>query len=134
MLTDLMVMLMPVPIIWKLNLPISQRIVLTATFSLGLFITAMSIIRLKSLMNISFTDPTWTLPLELLWTVLSKILTKEWTLSPSSWRSRSYGNDNFTRLQADTGVPLQTISGGSRSCKPKKWRDAGGRRPSRERV
>lgn len=36
MVTDFMVLLMPVPIIWKLKLPISQRIALTATFGLGL--------------------------------------------------------------------------------------------------
>ncbi|OTA93660.1 hypothetical protein M434DRAFT_64332, partial [Hypoxylon sp. CO27-5] len=70
MATDFMVLLMPVPIILKLNMPISQRLGLIATFSLGLFITAISIIRLKSLMDISFTDPTWTLPMGLLWTVL----------------------------------------------------------------
>ncbi|KAI2465845.1 hypothetical protein F4781DRAFT_407864 [Annulohypoxylon bovei var. microspora] len=70
MVTDFMILLMPVPIIWKLKFPTSQRVGLTATFSLGLFITAISIIRLKSLMDISFTDPTWTLPMGLLWTVL----------------------------------------------------------------
>ncbi|KAI1204348.1 uncharacterized protein F4807DRAFT_447797 [Annulohypoxylon truncatum] len=130
MVTDFMVLLIPVPTIWKLSLPISQRIALTATFGLGLFITAISIIRLKSLMDISFTDPTWTLPMGLMWTVLepeleilvanfpfmrpylSKILPKKWSLNPSSWRSRKYGNENFERLPADKGVPLQTIGGG----------------------
>ncbi|KAL7622877.1 hypothetical protein AAE478_006556 [Parahypoxylon ruwenzoriense] len=130
MLTDFMVLLMPVPIIWKLKLPTSQRIGLVATFSLGLFITAISIIRLKSLIDISFLDPTWTLPMGLLWTVLepelvilvanfpflrpylSMLLPKEWSMSPSSWRRHKDGRDKFERLPADRGLPLQTIGGG----------------------
>ncbi|KAI1101969.1 hypothetical protein F4804DRAFT_314559 [Jackrogersella minutella] len=130
MVTDFMVLLLPVPIIWNLKMPTSQRIGLMATFSLGLFISAISIIRLLSLMDISFTDPTWTLPMGLLWTVLepelailvanfpfmrpylSKILPKKWSLNPSSWRSRKEGRDNFERLPAERAVPLQTIGGG----------------------
>lgn len=38
--------------------------------SLPLSVTAISIIRIFSLMAISFTDPTWTLPMGILWTVL----------------------------------------------------------------
>ncbi|KAI1387562.1 uncharacterized protein F4822DRAFT_406930 [Hypoxylon trugodes] len=131
MATDFMVLLVPVPIIWKLKMPVSQRVGLMATFGLGLFITAISIIRLKSLIDISFTDPTWTLPMGLLWTVLepelailvanfpfmrpylSKLFPKDWSMSPSSWRSRKEDRENFERLEADrAAVPLQTIGGG----------------------
>jgi hypothetical protein len=83
-----------------------------------------------SLMNIDFSDPTWTLPMGLLWTVLepelaiiaanfpflrqyvSKILPSKWSLTPSSWRSRKDAHDNFERLAGDNRVPLKTIGGG----------------------
>ncbi|KAI0141128.1 hypothetical protein F4776DRAFT_676996 [Hypoxylon sp. NC0597] len=129
MATDFVVLLMPVPIIWNLKMPTSQRLALLATFSLGLFITAISIIRLKSLMEISFIDPTWTLPMAIFWTVLepelailvanfpflrlylSKLLPKKWALCLSSWRSHREG-ENFERLPTDEAIALQTIGGG----------------------
>ncbi|KAI0011189.1 hypothetical protein F4779DRAFT_574609 [Xylariaceae sp. FL0662B] len=130
MATDIIVLFIPIPLIWNLKLPVAQRIGLIATFCLGFFITAISIIRLKSLMDISFADPTWTLPMGLLWTVLepelgilvanfpfmrpylAKLLPKAWSMTLSSRRSRKDGRENFERLPADRAVPLRTIGGG----------------------
>jgi hypothetical protein len=79
-------------------------------------------------MEISFTDPTWTLPMGLLWTVLepelailvanfplmrpylAELLPKKWSKFPS-WRSRKGYHDQFERLPAERAVPLQTIGG-----------------------
>ncbi|KAF3761233.1 hypothetical protein M406DRAFT_221390, partial [Cryphonectria parasitica EP155] len=70
MITDFMVLLLPVPAIWQLKMPTGQKVGLVGVFSMGVLITAISIVRLHSLITISFTDPTWTLPMGLLWTVL----------------------------------------------------------------
>ncbi|KAH8647824.1 hypothetical protein BX600DRAFT_518237 [Xylariales sp. PMI_506] len=129
MVTDFMVSLIPVPVIWKLNMPTVQCIGIMATFSLGLFITAISVIRIESLLRISFTDPTWNLPMGLFWTVLEPelgilvanfplmrpylagALPSKWSTSSSSWRGKEY-HDNFERRAAERAVPLQNFGGG----------------------
>jgi len=72
--TDFMVMALPIPHILKLQLAFKRKIGLIVMFSLGLFITAISILRIKSLQLISFTDPTYTLPMGLFWTTLEPCL------------------------------------------------------------
>ncbi|KUJ23478.1 uncharacterized protein LY89DRAFT_728223 [Mollisia scopiformis] len=73
-ITDFMVMSLPVPHILTLQLKMKKKLGLLLMFSLGLFITIISIIRIKSLQVISFTDPTYTLPMGLLWTTLEPCL------------------------------------------------------------
>jgi len=72
--SDFMVLALPIPHIWDLQLPLARKLGLVVMFSLGIFITVISIIRLKSLQAISFTDPTYTLPLGLLWSTLEPCL------------------------------------------------------------
>jgi len=72
--SDFMVLALPIPHIWDLQLPLARKLGLVAMFSLGIFITVISIIRLKSLQAISFADPTYTLPLGLLWSTLEPCL------------------------------------------------------------
>ncbi|KAJ0117535.1 integral membrane protein [Diaporthe amygdali] len=129
MVTDFMVLLLPVPCIWKLQMPVGQKIGLLLVFCMGILITAISIVRLQSLMVISFEDPTWTLPMGLLWTVLepelaiinanlplmrrffAKIIPKMLSFSRSkSTVQRSKKND-FEKL-SDNGILLRTIGGG----------------------
>ncbi|CZR51597.1 uncharacterized protein PAC_01474 [Phialocephala subalpina] len=73
-ITDFMVMSLPIPHILSLQLKLKKKLGLLLMFSLGLFITIISIIRIKSLQVISFTDPTYTLPMGLLWTTLEPCL------------------------------------------------------------
>ncbi|KAK7701732.1 hypothetical protein SLS64_010180 [Diaporthe eres] len=129
MITDFMVLLLPLPCILKLQMPSGQKFGLLIVFSMGILITAISIVRLKSLMIISFEDPTWTLPMGLLWTVLepelaiinanlplmrrffAKIIPKMLSFSRSkSTVERSKKND-FEKL-SDNGIMLRTIGGG----------------------
>ncbi|KAH7418087.1 hypothetical protein BKA64DRAFT_187790 [Cadophora sp. MPI-SDFR-AT-0126] len=72
--TDFMVMALPIPHILKLQLHWRRKVGLVIMFSLGLFITIISAIRIKSLQIISFTDPTFTLPMGLFWTTLEPCL------------------------------------------------------------
>ncbi|KAI9728095.1 MAG: hypothetical protein M1834_007811 [Cirrosporium novae-zelandiae] len=70
MITDILIMLLPIPHIWKLQLQMANNISLVAIFSLGIFATAVSIVRLKSLMDIDFTDVTYSTPIAFLWSLL----------------------------------------------------------------
>lgn len=73
-ITDFMVMSLPIPHILSLQLKLKKKLGLLLMFSLGLFITIISIIRIKSLQVISFADPTYTLPMGLFWTTLEPCL------------------------------------------------------------
>jgi hypothetical protein len=58
--TDVVICLMPVPVLNKLRLPRKQKYALIAVFCLGLFVCLTSILRLKALYDISVsTDVTW---------------------------------------------------------------------------
>ncbi|PSR79794.1 hypothetical protein BD289DRAFT_485381 [Coniella lustricola] len=143
MVTDFMVLLLPVPFVWKLKMPTASKMGLLGIFCLGIFITAISIVRLKSLMDISFTDPTWTLPMGLLWTVLEpelaiinanlplmkRLFTRMLPRLFSSSRSRGTGGNGlnasgshlnqFEKLGDDSSnnnnnIMLRTIGGGER--------------------
>ncbi|KAF4967676.1 hypothetical protein FSARC_4811 [Fusarium sarcochroum] len=45
--SDFAIMLLPIPLIWKLNMPRSQKIILSGIFGLGFFTIAVSILRLQ---------------------------------------------------------------------------------------
>ncbi|RAL03900.1 uncharacterized protein BO80DRAFT_453034 [Aspergillus ibericus CBS 121593] len=70
LITDLMVMALPLPHIWKLQLSIPKKLALSFVFCLGLLVSVISIIRLFSLMAISFTDITHSVQMGVMWTVL----------------------------------------------------------------
>ncbi|PYI11753.1 hypothetical protein BO78DRAFT_413562 [Aspergillus sclerotiicarbonarius CBS 121057] len=70
LITDLMVMALPLPHIWKLQLSIPKRLALSFVFCLGLLVSVISIVRLFSLMAISFTDITHSVQMGVMWTVL----------------------------------------------------------------
>ncbi|KAL4928002.1 uncharacterized protein BDV17DRAFT_292022 [Aspergillus undulatus] len=74
MFTDYMVMPLPVPYIWKLQLSIGRKIGLVVTFCLGLFVTAISMARVFSLISIDFADATYTLPMPLMWSIVKEQL------------------------------------------------------------
>ncbi|OBT54914.1 hypothetical protein VE04_04924 [Pseudogymnoascus sp. 24MN13] len=74
MVTDLMVMALPLPYIWGLQLPLGRKIGLTLVFCLGLFVSAVSIIRVMSLLSIDFNDVTSTLPMPLMWSIVEQQL------------------------------------------------------------
>ncbi|KAL1857598.1 hypothetical protein Daus18300_010238 [Diaporthe australafricana] len=129
MVTDFMVLLLPVPCIWKLQMPIGQKVGLLLVFCMGILITAISIVRLQSLMVISFEDPTYTLPMGLLWTVLepelaiinanlplmrrffAKIIPKMMSFSRSKSTAERSKKNEFSKL-SDNGILLRTIGGG----------------------
>lgn len=59
-ITDIVICVMPFPVLNKLHLPRKQKYALMAVFGLGLFVCLTSILRLKSLYDISVSDDiTW---------------------------------------------------------------------------
>jgi len=91
-ITDVMVLTLPMPKIWGLQLPLKRKLGLMVIFSLGILyeafrpaitsvkisadlcdlasISIISVIRLQALQAISFDDPTFTLPMGLMWSTL----------------------------------------------------------------
>lgn len=55
-IVDFILVVMPLPYVWNLHAPLSQRLLLASLFSLGLFICIVSIIRLNIFMDIPFED------------------------------------------------------------------------------
>ncbi|KAF2733359.1 hypothetical protein EJ04DRAFT_565153 [Polyplosphaeria fusca] len=51
-ITDAILIIMPIPYVWRLNSPLTQRIVLAGMFMLGIFIAIVSMIRLAVFLNI----------------------------------------------------------------------------------
>ncbi|KAF5694243.1 integral membrane protein [Fusarium denticulatum] len=64
-LTDLVVAILPLPVIWRLNLRRSQKIALSAVFGLGCFSIALAIVRIKWVETWSFI--TWDIVRPQLW-------------------------------------------------------------------
>ncbi|KAI9876590.1 MAG: hypothetical protein M1830_006168 [Pleopsidium flavum] len=57
--TDFLILCLPIPLVWKLNMATSRKVQVTGIFMLGGFTTLASIIRLFSLDKVSFTDASW---------------------------------------------------------------------------
>ncbi|CAH0027323.1 unnamed protein product [Clonostachys rhizophaga] len=71
-ITDLILVLMPIPYVWRLNIALQQRLILAGLFLLGLFICIVSIIRLTIVMSISTDDHDTTYNLKdfMLWSIV----------------------------------------------------------------
>lgn len=55
---DIVILVMPIPILWNLHLPWQKKLNLSVMFSLGLFVILCSLLRLPSLKKLkSSVDP-----------------------------------------------------------------------------
>lgn len=93
LITDLMVMVLPLPHIWKLQLNVAKKVALLSVFCIGLLyvssreqhngtpsiadsdllsnsVSIISIIRLKSLMEIDFENITKSVQMGVMWTII----------------------------------------------------------------
>ncbi|KAL8896774.1 MAG: hypothetical protein Q9192_002918 [Flavoplaca navasiana] len=59
-LTDILILILPMPIIWRLHVPLRNKLILSLIFGLGSLICMISIIRLKALL--SYTTAPMMLP------------------------------------------------------------------------
>ncbi|OBT78024.1 hypothetical protein VF21_03106 [Pseudogymnoascus sp. 05NY08] len=67
--TDALVLGLPMPMIWRLQVNLRSKIALTGIFTIGFFI-----IRLKSLVTVSYEDITYSVPDALIWSMLEPSL------------------------------------------------------------
>ncbi|KAL0942741.1 uncharacterized protein CTRU02_200626 [Colletotrichum truncatum] len=70
LLTDIIVLIMPVSYLWRLRLETFKKIALIATFSLGVFTCIVSGLRLYYLANLKYTDVTFGIPNALIFSAL----------------------------------------------------------------
>lgn len=68
--TDLAILILPIPQIWKLQLKRSEKIALTVIFSLGFFVVFASVYRFTVLFSYRASDPTYTLANTVGWTAI----------------------------------------------------------------
>ncbi|KAJ9215666.1 hypothetical protein DTO166G4_2772 [Paecilomyces variotii] len=126
LVTDLMVMALPIPHIWKLRLSVPKKLALCLVFCMGLLVSVISIVRLASLVAIDFTDITYSVQMGVMWTVLEPelaiicanmpvmkpILSRVFpNLFPSSKRRthRISGPQVFERLDEHGVYPLDRV-------------------------
>ena len=64
MLTDLMILAIPIPLVWKMQADVWRRLSLVFTFSLGSFVVFASIYRFYTVFGsgTDLSDVTWTAP------------------------------------------------------------------------
>ncbi|KAI9830325.1 MAG: hypothetical protein M1838_005815, partial [Thelocarpon superellum] len=60
LLTDFLVLVMPMPLVWRLQVSRKQRVALSLIFMLGGFVCIASIIRLPNMQLLFTNDPLWT--------------------------------------------------------------------------
>ncbi|CAF9942908.1 MAG: hypothetical protein ALECFALPRED_010215 [Alectoria fallacina] len=70
LLTDVLILCLPIPMVWGLNTTKTQKVTLTGIFLLGVLVCAISIIRISKLASVNYDDPTWRLVDVYLWTAL----------------------------------------------------------------
>ncbi|KAI1340025.1 hypothetical protein F5Y15DRAFT_61891 [Xylariaceae sp. FL0016] len=73
-ITDMIVLMLPMPYLWGLELELFKKLVLMATFGVGLFTCIISIIRVKLLSGVDFADVTYTISNAVLFSALEPCL------------------------------------------------------------
>lgn len=74
LLLDGAVVFLPMPILWRLKTTLKNRLSLTLVFGLGIFICIVTVLRIRSLNILQLTDPTLTIPDNLIWTSIEPML------------------------------------------------------------
>ncbi|KAL7625943.1 hypothetical protein AAE478_002712 [Parahypoxylon ruwenzoriense] len=70
MISDLVILIMPMPYLLGLELALPKRLILTATFGIGILTCVVSIVRIATMTTIDFEDITWTIPHTVLFSAL----------------------------------------------------------------
>ncbi|MCJ1479222.1 hypothetical protein MMC13_007907 [Lambiella insularis] len=69
--TDLIILTLPIRVVWRLQLPIGQKIGLTFIFLLGSFVCAASLVRLlNAILDLNDPDTTWAFVNAMIWTTI----------------------------------------------------------------
>ncbi|EPE34577.1 hypothetical protein GLAREA_10271 [Glarea lozoyensis ATCC 20868] len=71
---DVIIMVMPMPMLWGLNLPLHKRLALTLMFGMGAFICIITILRAASNQQFDYNDIPYSAAMDALWTGLEPTL------------------------------------------------------------
>lgn len=68
--TDIIILTLPIPLVWKLEVPITQRLALVGVFTMGIFVVVTSCLRVTSL-DLFATSPDNTYNIQnVMWTII----------------------------------------------------------------
>ncbi|KAL8749864.1 MAG: hypothetical protein Q9184_006635 [Pyrenodesmia sp. 2 TL-2023] len=68
--TDLLILMLPIPIVWSLQLDPSKKVGVCGVFLLGSFVCVASVVRFVHLESVSRSDPTWSNVDSINWTAV----------------------------------------------------------------
>lgn len=69
-LTDFIILVLPMPLIWRLKTSIRRKMQLTSIFLLGIFVSIVSMVRVVYVETLSFTDVAWLNSYAAMWSVV----------------------------------------------------------------
>jgi len=70
-LTDVIILVLPIRVVWNLQLPRGQKVALTFIFLLGSFVCAATLIRLlNAILDLNDPDATWAFTNAMIWTTI----------------------------------------------------------------
>ncbi|MCJ1393649.1 hypothetical protein MMC18_006525 [Xylographa bjoerkii] len=72
--TDFIILALPMPMVWKLQVPRKNKIALFGMFGIGFTICIISIVRLITLVTVSYADITYSVVNALIWSMLEPAL------------------------------------------------------------
>jgi len=117
-ITDFVILLLPIRIVWRLQVPLSRKFSLAALFGLGLVACIASIMRLVNTPKVS-SDPdfTWIAAPAFLWGQLEVSAT---IIAASAPGIRPLFNKSFRKLHSNSGVAFirPIVPGSSKNCQP----------------
>ena len=133
-LTDAIILVLPMPFIWKLNMDVRRKLQLTGLFLMGSFVVVVSIIRVTYVSQVSFSDGFWVNSLPTVWSIVENCLAIVAACLPvmrpvfnkliygspdgrghskiSSVNSGSLRRQHFVTI-GGTEVPMEALSNGS---------------------
>ncbi|MCJ1459191.1 hypothetical protein MMC28_009568 [Mycoblastus sanguinarius] len=118
LVTDVAVLILPIPAIWRLQLPKSKKIGLSAVFLAGLLVCIASVIRLKTLTGIDAKDITWSNAYPGLWAAIEASLGVVAACLPSLGRIRHKMIGRSPSTPKTTSAPVRTRKLPSASSDP----------------
>lgn len=75
MLIDVIILCVPIPIVWGLQMPTSQKLAVVSILLLGSFVCVASIVRIVTLEhNVKSNDPTWTISPVFVWSCVEPFI------------------------------------------------------------
>ncbi|KAF1948944.1 hypothetical protein CC80DRAFT_599299 [Byssothecium circinans] len=103
---DIIIIVLPMPIIWTLQMPLGRKVGLIGVFAIGLFIIAITAVRFKFFVELDFNDLTygfWRMALFSALVPLLGIISANIPIIPPAFQRIFRTNVLATQVQSNTG-------------------------------